>query len=341
MNFLAPAGMGAISDICGTNTEDRKTMSVRGTQFSVLANFIACLLVVNIINWLTPYVGQSNSYTVVATVFAVPFIFCSGMLRKSLLPYEAEKKKAIKTAPKVSLGDMVRSVGSNSQLLVFVVSQSICTIGTTVLATVTAYYFIYVSNNYAMMSFVTAGAVLVGLIGTLIAPKVAKVLGKKWICVLGMALISVGLIIIYFSSSSMIIFIVGYAFNYFGRYIYFGYRINLVQDSGEYGYWKSGKDNRAVEFGMSNLPAKIGFIAGGALGTYGLAYTGYEAGMTVTAAWTSSFMTLIGLVPAAIVALSVIIFAVGYKITDSDSAKYAKENAERIVKSANVTPETA
>jgi Na+/melibiose symporter and related transporters len=330
MNFLAPSGMGAISDMCGSDMESRKIMSIRGAQAGIIAQFLVSLICLNAINLLTPTFGKTNSYTVVAAVFAIPFLYFAGSFRKCLIPHEAERKQATKTAPKVTFGDMIKSLGQNSQIAAYVFAASIATIGTTVISTVMPYYFRYVIKDFTMMSFVSAGSVILGFITSLIAPFVLKLVGKKWIYCLGNAIIAVGFVVIYFAKSSLTLFIVGYSLYIAGRYLYFGYNANIVQDAGEYGFWKTGKDSRAVAFGLANLPAKIGFIGGGALGTYGLAITGYVAGMTVSAEWVSKFMVLIGLVPAAIVAAAVLIFAVGYRITDADATKYAKENSERV-----------
>lgn len=340
MNFLAPSGMGSISEICGTDMESRKTMSIRGAQAGIIGQFLVSLLTLNLINLFVPTFGKTNSYTVAAIIFAVPMLFTSGAYLKCLKPHEAQKKEAAKSGPKVTLGDMIKSMGQNSQIAAYVIAASVATIGTTVLSTVMPYYFRYVIKNFTIMSFVSAGAVVLGFLASLVAPFILKLVGKKWIYCLGNTIVAIGLVICFFAKSSLIIFIIGYGLNIIGRYFYFGFVANIVQDAGEYGYWKSGKDNRAISFGLSNLPAKIGFLAGGAIGTYGLAVTGYVAGMTVTAEWTSKFMVLLGIVPAAIVALAVVIFAFTYKISDADAAKYAKENSDRTraAQAANAAP---
>lgn len=81
---------------------------------------------------------------------------------------------------------------------------------------------------------------------------------------------------------------------------------------------------------MNNIPIKIGFALGGAIGTFGLALIGYQPGMTVTTDFAVKFMWIFGGVPALLNTLASLTMLFGYKITDEDAAFYAKENAARM-----------
>lgn len=110
------------------------------------------------------------------------------------------------------------------------------------------------------------------------------------------------------------------------------FSVIYMLDAGEYGFYKTGKDNRTVGMSMMNIPMKIGMAVGGAVGGFGLASIGFSTGMTVTASFISNFMWLLGGIPAAFYLLGSIVMAIGYRITDADAALYAKENAERVAK---------
>lgn len=332
MDFVQPAMFGAIGDICGPIMEDRQKMAIMGTQALLIAQFFCSLTAINIINWLTPYVGQSNGYLIVATVYAIPFFFAASNMKKVLAPYEAKKKVAA-GGPKVGLGEMIKGVASNSQLLVFVLAYSIFIMGFYVLMTVMAYYFLYVAGSLALMSVAMSVSVVVSFLASLAAPKVAGKVGKKMTFVIGCVIAALGFIIIGFSKSSTTMFIVGNSVFNFGYFLFFGFAANFAQDVGEYGLWKTGKDNRALALGILNMPMKIGMIVGGAIGSFGLASIGYVAGMKITPEFLSKFMVLTGYVPAALIIVSAIIILFGYKISDADAAKYAKENAEKIAAS--------
>ena len=112
-------------------------------------------------------------------------------------------------------------------------------------------------------------------------------------------------------------------------YLFIGFGVNYFLDCGEYGYYKTGKDNRAIAMSMYNIPMKIGFMLGGSIASYGLAFLGFEAGMVMTESFINRYMFLIGVVPAVLVAIAALIIHFGYKITDEDAAAYAKANMER------------
>jgi Na+/melibiose symporter-like transporter len=112
-------------------------------------------------------------------------------------------------------------------------------------------------------------------------------------------------------------------------YSYMCFGQNYVLDAAEYGYYKTGKDSRTVAMSIGNIPIKIGFALGGALGTYGLSMIGYQPGMTATPEFIRSFMWIFGGIPAVLQLLACLTMQFGYKITDEDAAFYAQENAKR------------
>ncbi|MGI6659670.1 MAG: MFS transporter [Dethiobacteraceae bacterium] len=97
---------------------------------------------------------------------------------------------------------------------------------------------------------------------------------------------------------------------------------------------KQVSDNRTVAMAMNNIPIKIGFALGGAVGTFGLALIGYQPGMTATPEFIRSFMWIFGGIPAVCYFLASMVLFFGYKITDEDAAMYARENAARLAAAA-------
>ena len=74
---------------------------------------------------------------------------------------------------------------------------------------------------------------------------------------------------------------------------------------------------------------KIGMTLGGAIANFGLAFIGYQAGMTVDGAFQNKFMFLLAILPAILVLIGAVIMQAGYKITDEDAARYAAANAAK------------
>jgi Na+/melibiose symporter-like transporter len=87
---------------------------------------------------------------------------------------------------------------------------------------------------------------------------------------------------------------------------------------------------------MFNLPMKAGVLVGGAIGAFGLAAIGYKAGEDpmLIPNFAKNFMLILGGTPAVFYMLAALFMGLGYKITDADAMKYAKENAERVAAAA-------
>ncbi|MCL1803831.1 MAG: MFS transporter [Eubacteriaceae bacterium] len=106
-------------------------------------------------------------------------------------------------------------------------------------------------------------------------------------------------------------------------------------DCAEYGYWKSGIDNRIVAQSLANVPVKISIFASSTIALYGLSFIGYKPGMAVDRLFVRNYMILYGGMPAACDLLCFIIDALFYKIDDKEAALYARANREREAASAN------
>jgi Na+/melibiose symporter-like transporter len=337
MNFIQTAYYGILSEMAGPSMEDRNLLSIRGTQFSVVAMLIASMCTVPVIKWLTPLIGSANSYTVVAVVFAIPMIFGSGYLANVAGKYDTGASRG----PVVSIGDMVKSVITNSQLLVILTANVLINIGLYVLQTLIAYYYTYILGNLMYMTLAMTISTLFGIVAAFIGPKIGIRLGKKNALVFGQFLAVVtSVLIFFFARHSVWPLIIINCFTSIATYAWMGFTINYVLDAGEYHLYKTGQDNRVVAMGMMVMPVKIGLWIGGTIGSFGLAVIGYTAGMKATPRFVVDFMALYALVPAACSLLAGLLVLFGYHITDKDAAFYAKENAERMA-SAMAAPQSA
>jgi len=110
-------------------------------------------------------------------------------------------------------------------------------------------------------------------------------------------------------------------------YSVFGFQYLI--DVGNYGYWKTGVDNRIVTQSLSNVPMKIANFIGGSIALFGMALIGYQAGQEMDADMIRKFMFMYGGIPAICNLLAFLDNLFFYKIDDKEAALYAKEIAER------------
>jgi len=129
-------------------------------------------------------------------------------------------------------------------------------------------------------------------------------------------------------------------------YLQMGFGANYVLDLGEYGYYKTGNDYRAVVSAFSSVPMKLSSVIAGAVGPYFLSVIGFDkfnaANMAGTLDRTSAefikfqktYMAAYCFTPLVGSMLGMIIFKKGYKITDDKAVFYAQENAKRAAEAA-------
>jgi len=336
MDFLQPAQFGALSVLAGADMEARNLLSIRSAQAMAVASIVASASIIPMINFFTPIVGGANAYTVVAVLFGVLFIIGASYLAKTTAPYDLPQTgEASSHAPTPTIGQMFKSVVTNNQLLVYLLSSSLMYIGMMLMQGAMAYYFTYVLGDFLLMSVAMTATTAFAVVASVIGPKIGIKLGKKNAMVVGLLINTACLLAItFFARESLIIYIIISCINSLGMYVFSGFGPNYVIDAGEYHYYKTGIDNRALAMGLMNMPIKIGFMIGGTLAGYALQAIGYTAGMTVTSEFISKFMWIFTGIPSAFYLAGAIIMFLGYKITDEDAAMYAKANAERMAKMA-------
>lgn len=330
MDFLAPSQFGVLSMMAGPNFADRNRLSFRNAQFSAIGGIVVSATALPAVNALTPIVGGTYAFSIVATTAAVLFFIAATLIVRVSEPYDKGQPKDAPGMPVVTLGDMIKSVVTNGQLLVLLLGQSIYQTAGQVAMGIMAFYFIFVLGNLTLMALALTITGLFGFVGSVIGPKVGTKLGKKGALVVGMltyAVMSYG--IAFFGAKSFTIYIIFACANTVAMYFFWSFGNLYFLDCGEYGFWKTGKDNRAVALAMGNMPIKIGMALGGALGAYGLAFIGYVPGMAPTPEFAAKFMYLFGGLPATLSLVAGLILLFAYKLTDADCEKYAKENAAK------------
>ena len=337
MNFIALSQFGILAVMAGTSMEDRTRLSTRSAQAGTISAILTSATIIPLINFFTPIVGGANAYLAVAAPLALVFLIGAGVLAKTAEPYDTTEK-SMPGGRVVTFKDMIDSIVTNKQLLVLVLTDTLSMVAMQASMGIATYYFMYVLGNFTLMAVSMTISTVFGFFASLIGPTIGKKLGKKRAKVIGIFASAVAsLCIMLFAHSSVVVYIVISCLRSIFMYAYMCFGQNYILDAAEYGYYQTGKDSRTVAMSMGNIPTKIGFALGGAVGTYGLSLIGYQPGMTATAEFIKNFMYIFGGIPAALSLLAALILQFGYKITDEDAAFYASENAKRMAAQAQPT----
>jgi Na+/melibiose symporter-like transporter len=329
MNFIQTSQFNILAAMGGISLGKRNMLAFRGTQGVTIASLLGSLTFLPIIKKvLTPAIGSTYAYMVMAIVCVIPYMMGCHFLARSARKYEETSPARI--GPRVRVIDMIISVLTNDQLLILILVMSSSYIAQYTIMTVAFHYFTYVLGNEMLMTLSMTIGTFVGVAGAFIGPKIGVMLGKKSAMVVGLLCQCLVLVLIYFfARTSVIAYIVLYSCFSLTMYIYFSFNANYTIDTGEYHFHKTGKDNRSLANGMMNMPFKIGLMVGGSVPMFVLTAIGYKPNMAQTPEFINKFMMMFALFPASFCLLAAIIMQCFYKITDADAARYARENQER------------
>jgi Na+/melibiose symporter-like transporter len=354
MNFILTAQYGIMMLMGGASMDDRIKLSVTTVRFTMIGTLISSAGLVPALRALTVFFGENpdnpnwyhpNAYMAIGIVTAFLFLIGAWSVLSASKEYD---KGGGPAGPTLGVGDIIRGVAGNDQLLVYTLVNTFTSISMFAIMPLGIFYYMYVLQNMMLMPIGMTIMTLFGVVASMIGPTIGKKIGKKRALQVGTAIAIIDSILIALLAGNtntlagglqigFLIYVIISCVTMIGSNIWAGFGGNYFVDAGEYGYWKTGKDNRAIAMGLGSIPIKIALLVGGALGGYALHAIGYRPGMGIPggpafpANFTRSFMLLLGGMPAAINLIGLLIFSFGWKITDADAAKYAKENMEKSI----------
>ncbi len=349
MDFLATANYGVVSVLAGGNYTDRIAITQRNSQISAGLGIIRSFGTVPLITLVGKAVGKPElGYTYVTIAFAILYILCTFWLSKEI---RGKEKPRDPDSPKnvIKLKDMVDALTSNDQLVVYLIWQIVIQLGTQFLSVIMIYYWRLImvmpdgSDAFFGWYSINMGInTCAGFVFSLFMPKIGIKLGKLRSLYFAQYGAWIAYILYWFLGLKSVYWmtVIG-VLSTAVLYLQMGFGANYVLDIGEYGYYKTGKDYRAVVSAFSFVPMKLTAVIGGAVGPYFLAAIGFDdfnkANLDGTLDRTSeefikfqkSYMTVYCFVPLVCSVLGFLIFRNFYKITDDKAVFYAKENAAK------------
>jgi Na+/melibiose symporter-like transporter len=361
MNFIMTAQFGIMMLMGGASMDDRIKLSVTTVRFTMIGTLVSSAGLVPALRALTVFFGENpenpnwyhpNAYMTIGIVTAFLFLIAGACVLSASKDYD---KGGGPVGPSLGFGDIIRGVVANDQLLVYTLVNTFTSISMFAIMPFAIFYYMYILQNMMLMPIGMTTMTLFGVVASMIGPTIGKKLGKKRALQAGTVITIIDSILIALLAGNkntlagglqigFLTYVILSCVTMIGSNIWMGFGGNYFVDAGEYGYWKTGKDNRAIAMGLGSIPIKIALLVGGALGGYALHAIGYRPGMGMPGGpafppnFTQSFMMLLGGMPAAINFIGLLIFSFGWKITDADAAKYAKENMERSMAAAGAGP---
>ena len=229
---------------------------------------------------------------------------------------------------KFSLKDTISNLVKNKYLMLLLVIMILIMTAFMGRLAVTAFYAIYCMQDFRMIAVIMTIPSVATIVGSLFAPTLMRILGKKNLLCLSSICMAIGLLVIYFApyqNRTMIIL---------GSVIYgitslgFPISLSMLADSIDYMEDKTGVRTDGTAYATYGLATKIGNAIGGSVGVLIMAAFGYVAGAEVqTEEALRGINTTVNLLPA-IVLIIAAICTMFWKLSD----KEADEIRERLHK---------
>jgi GPH family glycoside/pentoside/hexuronide:cation symporter len=301
MNFIQTAMWGLMMMMGGASMDDRIKLSVTTTRLGTLGTLVSSACLVPALAALTKVFGANpdnpnwyhpNAYMTLAIITSTLLLVGCFSMASAAKNYDKPAPVGGPGGPSLGFGDIVRGVFSNDQLLVYTLTYTVICISMYAVMPLGIFYYMYVLGNMMLMPVGMTIITVVGVAASMIGPVIGKKVGKKRALQMGLSISIIDSVLIALLAGNTnplaggiqmgFVIYVGFSIiSSIASYIWIGFGGNYFVDAGEYGYWKSGNDNRAVAMGVGSVPMKIALIVGGAFGGYALHDIGYRPGMGV------------------------------------------------------------
>lgn len=287
-----------------TNDSKERT-SVLGMRsvFSILGTLIAAgatIPLVNILGGENVKLGYNMMGLVYGLIIAALTVVCFATVR--------ERIKSTSPKEKISFRDNIKVVTKSRPFIVLLVGVLFGVTAVSMQAAVVNYFFKYNLNNANMATvaflvlFVSAAAV-----GTPIFVHLSKKLGKKAAYNIGMGLMAVMSIFLFFFGEKNLWITIGMLF-----FSGIGLATNwlcpwtLVADTVEYSEWKTGFRREGTLYGLFFLIMKVASALAGFIVGKILAATGYSPNMVQTPEALLGIRVSLTLIPVGLLVLAII-----------------------------------
>lgn len=239
---------------------------------------------------------------------------------------------------KFSIKDTIKNLVTNKYLMIVSLVMAIQMTAFMGRIAVCAYWVIYCLGSFTMISIIMTLPTILGIIGSLFVPAIAKRIGKRQVLAGSMAIQAVGLIIMFLAPyDNMTMVIVGDVI--FGIFnVGMPMTLSMVADSVDYMELKSGVRTDGTAYATYGLATKLGNAIGGAFGILIMTAFGYVANAEQTAGALRGIDITVNLIPA-------ILFLVGvaccflWNMSDKDADDIRAKLAERHAAEAAAAPQ--
>ncbi len=312
---------------------ERTILSASRAQGFSAAGIIFSVTSLPMIYFFASRTNEITGFTLATAVYVFFMIlgyFYIYLMTAGMDPYDETIPFQGSPPPKQSVIEMVGLVFKNPPLMLLILAEVFRNSYIFIVASFAIYYFKYVVNNMAFLTWFILAISISRLLGTFAAAWIGVKLGKRrsyWLFMILSAIL--------FASSK---FFSGTTWG-FTIFICAGSMLGMVagsmstalfSDTVVYGEWKTGKKIRAFTMALLTFPIKIGVLIRSGVIAFGLISIGFVANAEPTPQVVDGISSIMSFMPAIACIISGGIFYFGYRLEDQGVLEMEEEISERI-----------
>lgn len=267
---------------------------------------------------------QKKGWLLVAALFAVLCVVFT-----LITFFNVKEKTRQAKSEKRTLRDVLRLFRVNRPLRLLIISMLIGDIILAVKSTFTFYYLKYNYNAEDLISVFMGLYAVATIVGSVLAPALAKRFGKKRVAMVGSFVTSMSSIALFFCGyHSLALLILWGMIGGFADGASDIVRMSMLADTVEYGEWKTGKRQEGMIFSTNIFKTKIASAVAGAACAFLLAAVNYAPDAAQSASALNGIHAAYTVIPGAIALLSLIPLA-RYGLNEDSYLQMLQELKER------------
>ena len=294
---------GALTSVITQDSKERTDLTAVRGFFAICGGFTVAAVTLPLVDFFgsgDAARGWQLTMLLYAFVGTFMFLYCFKNTQERIV--------IIRREDKLSLGDVLRYLRCNSQLIIFVSSMLAIIVANVISQSTMMYYLKYVVKREDLLSPFMAITVACMLAGVFVVAAIAGKLGKRNSLALGYAIMILSFLGFYIEGGNNLplLFISGILLG-FGTAFQAALNWAIVADTVEYGEWRSGNRAEGIVYSTATLMQKIAMAIAGITSGAILSYTNYVPNAIQSAEAVFGIRLLMSLIPALFCILSLII----------------------------------
>lgn len=303
-----------ISTVITNNINERNSLLANSRLFAIAGLLIVSMGIIP----LSDKFGWSGAALIIAIV---------GMLLMNLMRFNVKEKYSAKN-DSISIKKIIKYVIHNKYLLIYYSGITLWLAFSTSMMAMN-YFAIYNLGDSKYIAIMMMLSTIPMLLAAVMAPSLIQKFGKNKItiasCLIAIITQVTFFIVGYDSVALVCIFLV-----------IIGISTGLINvmypmftaDCIEYGTWKTGERASGISFSIQTFTTKLGQAVAAALAGFILTAINYVPNVEQSASTLKGIFSMITIIPAIGIIGMLVIFALFYKLKDSDIEMYIKENSK-------------